>query len=299
MQTGRDPVFYEADGERRTEASRFADTRFSVGAVMQIIIPTRGRIHRQTTLQSLPSELLKQTILVCPKREASGLYRLYKDAGVDVVVEPHPDMKIAQTREWVVQTWFNAGYTKIIMLDDDLRFATRISPDGWHLQEITGDELIPEFERLEQKLGAAYPHVGFGVRQGNHLAEAGWKIPGRMCHSLAYYLPIVAKEAKFDTVEIREDFCMTLQLLLKGYPNAVWNETVVDQNGYDAAGGCSTYRTVEMSDAEAWKLKRRFPGFVSLRKPNYKTSVRRLEVTVQWKKALRDGQRNRSRLFVC
>ena len=266
---------------------------------MQIIIPTRGRTGQQLTLQSLPGELRKRTTLVCPKREASGLYRLYKDAGVDVVVEPYPDMKIAQMREWVVQTWFSCGYDKIIMLDDDLRFATRKSPDDWRLREIKGDELIPEFERLEQKLRAEYPHVGFGVRQGNHLEEAGWKIPGRMCHTLAYFLPIVAKEAKFDTVEIREDFCVTLQLLLKGYPNAVWNETVVDQNGYNAAGGCSTYRTVEMSDAEAWKLASLYPEYVSVREPNYKTSVPRLEVTVQWKKALRDGQRNRSRVFAC
>jgi len=258
---------------------------------MEILIPTRGRIYQQLTLQSLPPELRKRTTLVCPKREASELHRLYED--VKIAWEPYPNMKIAQTREWIVQTWFSCGYTKIIMLDDDLRFYTRKSVDDWHLDEIWGDKLMPEFERIEDKLSSAVPHVGFGVRQGNHLEEAGWKTPGRMCHSLAYFLPIVAKEAKFDTVEIREDFCMTLQLLLKGFPNAVWNETVADQNGYNAAGGCSTYRTVEMSDAEAWKLKRLFPGFVSVRKPNYKTSVHRLEVTVQWQKALEYGRRHR------
>jgi len=277
---------------------------------MQIIIPTRGRTHRQLTLQSLPRELRKRTTLVCPKREASGLYRLYKDAGVDVVVEPYPDMKIAQMREWVVQTWFSCGYDKIIMLDDDLRFYTRKSVDDWHLDEIWGDELMPEFERIEDKLSAAVPHVGFGVRQGNDkLEEVGWQSPGRMCHTLAYHLPIVAKEASFvfGGLEIREDFCFSLQLLLKGYPNAVWTETVVNQRKsptyactpHNSAGGCSVYRTLAMSNAEAWKFKALFPGFVSVRKPNYKRSVPRLEVTVQWKKALRDGQRNRSRVFAC
>ena len=110
---------------------------------MQIIITTRGRIHRQTTLQSLPSELLKQTILVCPKREASGLYRLYGD--VEIVVEPYPNMPLAPKREWIVQTWSDCGYDKIIMLDDDLTFATRISEDDWHLRQIQGDELINHF----------------------------------------------------------------------------------------------------------------------------------------------------------
>jgi hypothetical protein len=262
---------------------------------MQIIIPTRGRTHRQLTLQSLPRELRKRTTLVCPKREASGLYWLYKD--VEIAIEPYPNMRIAQTREWIVQTWFSCGYDKIIMLDDDLRFATRISKDDRPLRDIRGEELIPEFQRIEDKLGPAFPHVGFGVRQGNDkLEEVGWKIPGRMCHTLAYYLPIVAKEASFvfGGLEIREDFCFTLQLLLKGHRNAVWPETVVNQNGYNAAGGCSTYRTREISDAEAEKLATLFPDYVSVHDREYKTSPPRKEVIVQWKKALDDGLRNQT-----
>ena len=266
--------------------------------MMRIIIPTRGRVNQQRTVSVLPRELRSRTTLVCPQQEMRRLACL--DDDITVAAQPDANMRIAATRDWIIQHCLDRGYDKIIMLDDDLTFATRRSADDTRLRKIRGKELIREFDRLEEKLGPEFPHVGFGVRQGNDkLAEVGWQSPGRMCFTLAYYLPIVAKEAKFDLVEIREDFCMTLQLLLKGYPNAVWNETVVDQSGYNAAGGCSTYRTVEMSDAEAWKLKRLFPSFVSVRKPNYKTSVPRLEVTVQWKKALRDGQRNRSRVFVC
>ena len=265
---------------------------------MRIIIPTRGRVNQQRTVSVLPRELLSRTTLVCPQQEQRRLACL--DDDIQVVAQPDANMRIAATREWIIQHCLDRGYDKIIMLDDDLTFAARRSADDTRLRKIRGKELIREFDRLEEKLGPEFPHVGFGVRQGNDkLAEVGWQSPGRMCFTLAYYLPIVAKEAKFDTVEIREDFCMTLQLLLKGYPNAVWNETVVDQNGCNAAGGCSTYRTVEMSDAEAWKLASLYPEYVSVREPNYKTSVPRLEVTVQWQKALRDGQRNRSRLFVC
>jgi hypothetical protein len=78
---------------------------------------------------------------------------------VEIVVEPYPNMKIAQTREWIVQTWFRCGYDKILMLDDDLSFATRISANDWHLREIHGEELIPEFQRIEDK---------------NWLASCGW-----------------------------------------------------------------------------------------------------------------------------
>src|SRR5215470_7887335 len=100
--------------------------------------------------------------------------------------------------------------------------------------------------------------------QGNDkLEEVGWHSPGKMVCTLGYYLPVVAKEARWDLVELRSDMCVTLQLLLKGYANAIWTETVVDQKR-DAPGGCNTYRTDEMSDDEAEKLATLFPGYVSV-----------------------------------
>src|SRR6516225_6971434 len=147
---------------------------------MQIVIPTRGRTDRQFTLQSLPGELRKRTRLVCPKREASGLYRLYNDVGVKIVIEPYPNIKIAQKREWIMREWLRYGHEQVLMLDDDLSFSTRISETDWHLKPICGEELIPEFQRIEDKLGPEYPHVGFGPRQWNHLKKAGWQTPDRM-----------------------------------------------------------------------------------------------------------------------
>src|SRR5215467_180503 len=200
-------------------------------------------------------------------------------------------MKLPEKREWIVQTWHDAGHTKIILLDDDLVFFTRKSADDWHLREIRGEELIPEFQRIEDKLGPEFPHVGFGPRQFNNNEDPGWKIPGKMQCALGYYLPVVAKEVRWDLVLLKSDYCASLQLLLKGYANAVWTETVVEQaRGFDAPGGCSTYRNDEMSAAQARKFAGRFPNYVSVGKRKYG----RLEVTVQWQKALRDGQRNRS-----
>ena len=251
---------------------------------MQIIIPTRNRIYEQITLQSLPPELRKRTTLVCPKREASELRRLYAD--VKIAWEPHP-MKLPQKRAWIVQEWLKCGYNKIIMLDDDLTFSTRISAGDWHLRDIYGKELIPEFERLTDKLGPKFPHVGFGMRQGNNNLPAGWQEPGKMCFTLGYYLPIVAK-CRWDLVVLRSDYAMTLQLLLKGHRNAVWQNTVADQRT-DAPGGCSTYRTMEMSNAEAEKLAALFPEYVSVVERNYKGSEPRVEVICRWQKALRNG----------
>jgi hypothetical protein len=259
---------------------------------MQIIITTRGRIYEQCTLQSLPPELRKRTRLVCPKREVDSLHRLYPD--VKIAWEPYRKMKLPQKREWIIKTWHDAGYTKILMLDDDLNFATRKNK---RLPKSTDEELIAAFQRIEAKLGPEFPHVGLGQRQfNNRIKEVGWKIPGKMQCALGYYLPVVAKEVRWDLVLLRSDYCASLQLLLKGYANAVWTETVVEQaRGFDAPGGCKTYRTPEMLNDEAEKFARLFPNYVSVGKRKYG----RLEVTVQWQNALRDGQRNRSRFFVC
>jgi hypothetical protein len=253
---------------------------------LQIIIPTRGRVYQQLTLQSLPPELRKQTTLVCPKREASELYRLYKD--VVILVQPDPNWTIAQKRAWIMPTWLEAGHTKIIMLDDDLHFATRVSENDTRLRSMRPEELLREFERLADKLGPEYPHVGFGPRKDNHTKDPGWEIADRMIYSLAYYLPVVVEECELGRIETREDMDLTLQLLRKGFPNAVWNSTVTNQR-YNAPGGATNERTVESSNADALKLEQLHPGYVRVDKKAYKTSVPRLEVRCSWKKALDDA----------
>jgi hypothetical protein len=257
---------------------------------MQIIIPTRGRTNQQLTLQSLPGELLKRTTLVCPKNEAGSLFRLHKN--VDIVVEPDAPMTIAPKRAWIMRTWLEAGYAKIIMLDDDLTFSARISQNSKRLRSIQGEELVPEFARIEQMLSPEVPHVGFGTRQGNHTKNAGWKTPDKMLYSLGYYLPIVVKECELGRIRTREDYDVTLQLLRKGYPNAVWHTTVNDQRQFGAPGGATNGRTVESSNADAHELARLHPGYVTTVQKNYKASVPRVEVICQWQKALRDGSAN-------
>jgi TET-associated glycosyltransferase-like protein len=256
---------------------------------MQIVIPTRGRIDQQITLQQLPRELRKRTTLVCPEEEALPLACCWNDVGI--VPQPDPTMTIARKRGWIMREWLRCGYDKVLMLDDDLSFATRISETNRRLRPIHGEEFDAEIQRLEQKLGPEFPHVGFGPRQGNHLKEAGWQTPDRMMCSLAYYLPIVVKECDLGRIETREDMDVSLQLLRKGYRNAVWHTTVSDQK-FDAPGGCRLWRTIEHSNADAYKLSQLHPGYVSVAERGYKASVPRKEVICQWQKALADGLRS-------
>jgi hypothetical protein len=262
---------------------------------MAIIIPTRGRIDRQITLQSLSCELRKRTTLVCPEAEAVPLACRWDD--VQIVEQPDPDWTISRKRAWIMRTWLAAGYDKIIMLDDDLSFATRISENDKGLRNICGEELIIEFERLANKLGPEFPHVGFGQRQGNNNVASGWKTPTRMTYSLGYYLPIVVNECELGRIETREDMDITLQLLRKGYPNAVWNTTATDQRGYAAPGGCTNERTMERSNADAHRLAALHPGYVRIVDKPYKASVPRKEVVCQWQRALQDGLATRGNKY--
>ena len=261
---------------------------------MRIIIPTRGRRNNQLTIKSLIGcELIRRTTIVCPQSEYKHFRSLRPD--YDVVAQPDAHWKIHEKRAWILEHWLAEGHEKIIMLDDDLRFATRKSEDDWHLREITGEELVPQFKILEDKLGPEFPHVGFGPRQGNdRLDDIGWRIPGKMCYALGYYLPVVVKECELRRVKTREDMDITLQLLEKGYPDAVWNTVTVDQRRFDSPGGTNDERTMETSNQDALELARLHSGYVSTVERAYKSSVPRVEVVVQWQKALQDGQRRRT-----
>ncbi len=280
---------------------------------LQLIIPTHGRVNEQLTVRSLTGcDLIKRTTLVCPEKEYETLRKMRSD--YDVIVQPDSNWRIAQKREWIIQEWVRRGHDKIMMLDDDLRFATRKSKESWELRPIKGDELATVFKQMEDKLGPEFPHVGFGQRQGNNnITEVGWKSPGKMVCTLGYFLPIVSKECRWDLIELREDMCITLQLLLKGYPNAILTESTADQNQFDAPGGCSRFRDTDMNNEEAEKLQALFPNFISIARRVYnqnkkqkalqagkkivaKKSETRLEVVIQWRKALEFGFKEREKM---
>jgi hypothetical protein len=131
---------------------------------MRIVIPTRRRINEQRTLRSLPSELHKRTTIVCPEEEAIPLACYWDD--VEIVAQPDPAWTISLKRAWIMRECLRYGCDKMIMLDDDLNFATRISENDTALRPIRGEELIPKFALIEEKLSPEFPHVGFGPRQG-------------------------------------------------------------------------------------------------------------------------------------
>jgi hypothetical protein len=255
---------------------------------MRIVIPTRGRTGQQLTLNGsasssgLPKELYPNVTIVCPAGEAR-----YHTTRVQVVAQPDATWTIARKRRWILEE-LCAKDEKVVMLDDDLRFCVRREDNPMYFRSAKPEDVLRAFKELEEQLSPQVPHAGFAARQMsiNPAAQrGGWQTAKRMMYVLGYHVPTVLANAELGRIETREDFDLTLQLLVKGFPNAVSYTYQVDQK-IDRPGGCTGERTWERSNADALKLKEYFPEFVKVIEKKYRDNTR-LEVQVQWQKILR------------
>lgn len=261
---------------------------------MRIVIPTYGRVNKQTTLAALPPTLRREALLITSDAaEYEALRRASKN------VKNAPVSTIAQKRQWILENVKD----DVFMLDDDMVFYRRCGlnrrdyRDGrWKakpghktlsLDYVTEDSLVALFDTLAMNLGDDVPAVGISSRFGNDLEPLDWKRgPNRLMHGFGYRRATLRKlKFRFDAVAFREDFHMALTLLRTGAPSVQCYDWCVAPGAYGAPGGCSAERTVAASDAAAHRLAELHPGFVKVVDKDYKGTPRK-EVVVSWKKAL-------------
>ena len=134
-----------------------------------------------------------------------------------------------------------------------------------------------------------YIHVGISAREGNNRVQSNLKENTRMMRLLGYNKPEVLKTgARFDRIDTKQDFDMTLQLLRKGHKNAVLYSFAHNQPGSNNTGGCSVYRDPEMMDRCSHELAALHPDFVKVVEKQNKTGWGggiRPDVRIAWKKA--------------
>lgn len=262
-----------------------------------LMIPTHNRLNRQITLSWIPWMWRKRVVMVCSAGQSEEHAAKYKKIRV---IEAPPSVKsIAQKRKWMIEWAHRKGYERILMFDDDLRFARREftndegPPYTFKLVKATPQDVDWAFQKVEKMLGK-FAHVGIAPRQGNNGLRGyrRWNPNYRMIYALGYHVPTLIKNVKLGRIEHREDMDMCLQLLTKGYPNRVLIEVVVDQS-YNGPGGAKDERTVEASNKDAEKLAKWFPDFVKVQERDYKRSIKRKEVVVAWKKAAAHGIQRR------
>lgn len=246
---------------------------------MEIYIPTLGR-PTSDTLLSLPPEL--SPIIVVDFREREKFLRWHPNK---FKITPEHIRGIGPTRQWIIE---QAKSDKVVMLDDDLVFATRRDDDTTKFRTSTTEDVIHLFNCINIYLDST-AHVGVSTREGGNRDTSHSVRNTRLLRILAYRVDVLHREKiRFDRLEFMEDFDVTLQLLERGYPNLKLNWIVHNQRSSNAPGGCSTYRTIEGQAEAARGLRGLHPEFVSVVTKKTKTAwngLERQDVRIQWRKA--------------
>jgi hypothetical protein len=210
-----------------------------------------------------------------------------------VFVLPHPVNGIGETRQAIID---NHVGDKIIMMDDDLTFACRgkRTDNPLYLSPMDDASLHNAITWMWDGLDD-YHLVGLGAREGNNRKPEPEEKCCRMMRAWGLRIDTFRKH-KFDFTRINcmEDFDVILQFLTHGYENIVSNVFVTNQAGSNTAGGCQTYRTLEVQGEAAKTLASLYPEFVKVVEKETKTAWgggKRLDVNVQWKKAYASSQR--------
>lgn len=277
---------------------------------MLIYIPSTARATeanvRMGPLLRLPVEWQERTYYVVPEGQgqsyASTLAPLMGEDWCEghILETPGKVQGIARTRHWIAVDAQNRGADKLVMMDDDIDFLVRKSPEDWSLRAQTIEEAGQMLRDIGDMLGI-HAMVGISSREGNNRVGVGAALDENMVALNTRIMRLWGLRVadwlamEHGRVEVMEDFDVTLQLLRSGRTNANLFYYANGQKQTNMAGGCSTYRTHEVQDRSARRLQELHgERLVRLRQKQNKTDREglgtRTEVTIFWKKAAAEGQ---------
>ena len=261
--------------------------------MIDLHIPTLGRVGKQTTLVNLPKKWRRRCILVVQKADYQSNQAEYDELcewhGCRLRLLPDHITTISPTRQYLIDT---CDRSIIVMMDDDLVFSARRSDNPTKFRSMTEDDYDAMFNRLSDSL-YTYAHVGVSHREGANRNTDEYVYNSRQMRVLGYNLPKVDRHGiVFGRIPVMEDFDVCLQLLRAGEPNCLDNMFVHNQGGSDTSGGCSTFRTRALQAEAAHALHELHPDFVKVVQKETKTSWGgevRTDVRISWKKSYGAG----------
>lgn len=269
---------------------------------MRLYIPTAGRPYSQLTTSFISEHWLEHTSLVAPQEDADIL----RGMGYPVLEHP-PIVGIARKREWIMR-WHRQHHPKdgrLLMLDDDLRFAKRRFDDPTKFLPLDGGSAGTDWDEMMELLLEIFevtPLVGLSPRGGANRNVQPYRLNARIHGVIGVNANTAAVERiRFDRVPLMEDFDLGLQFLTKGFQSVTLNTHVWDDRGINLEGGCSTYRDHEVQAAAANRMAQLWPRFVTVtERPGWHGAMagQRLDVRIQWAKAHAAGREARDYLGV-
>lgn len=251
------------------------------------IVTSKGRasLHNGTVAHLLTAGC--QPVIVCPMAEMKVYERAWATKRVTVIGCP------ARGLSAVHQDIVDMFGPKVIIFDDDLRFAARTNLDiavpG--LEPANPLQILAMLQELTTLLDT-YAHAGVSERFMNQEKTDEVCEAAKMISVMALRTDILRKEGvRLDRVVSKNDFDCTLQLLELGYPNAILSRFTHDQvAGPTLPGGNTETRTLAVHEAASKQLAALHPYTVKIvEKDAERWGVPRLDVTVRWKKAYEAG----------
>lgn len=266
---------------------------------MTVYIPTYMRLDRQPTAAALSKAGVPCTLVVRPEEAPMArtvVQKLQFNSGtaVNMLVLAPEITNIGQTRQWIME---NVEDKVVVMMDDDLTFACRGKREDnpLYLSPCDDKDIYDMVWWLSSIHHSDYKLAGISAREGNNRKEGEFEYCARMMRAWAVDRETFFKiGARFDNLPCIEDFDVILHFLTHGYENIINNQYTTNQAGSNVSGGCSTYRTLEVQANAAKALAAKYPNFVKAVEKFTKGAWGggiRTDVTVQWKKAFKQGVR--------
>jgi hypothetical protein len=248
---------------------------------MIIFIPTRARIYKQITrAKFFLDKLPYQVVYITPVSEADRYLAVWPGSKVLAVPDEY---RLSDIRQFLIDE-YRFPDPHHCCWDDDLVFLRRKAPTDIHQRSnMTSQDAIECFQRIEGWLKEGYAHGAISQRSGNNHEPTAVKVIGRATDTHFYNADVIYGEGiKINEVILRQDFHLTLSLLERGYPNVIDHEFISGQSD-NGPGGCSVYRTKEMLEQQAYALAALHPEFVKVvtktRKGGFGEST---DVRIQW-----------------
>ncbi len=265
----------------------------------KIVIPTHKRAEHllnkkgNNTLRYIGPAMRDRTYIAIREEEEPEYLRVAERFGVGM---NHLFLKeeegIPETRDVILEEASKEGWEHLIMIDDDLKFATRSLGNKYTTFDEEGQEFGKMIMELMVQCDEGVPLVGITARQFSN-DKPSYSGNTRIIQLLCFHMPtIVSTGLTFTGSGMRymTDYYFTLSLLQCGYRNLCLNTYTRDDIA-QFPGGCSVRRTVDLYNESARKLKKHFPDLVRLEwKTGGTWKAPRITPYVSWKKAFRRSE---------
>lgn len=238
-----------------------------------IAMPTRGRVDKQYTLSNLRPELRALVNVYCHPGELQQ-FQKYRSQVASIQEYGKNCSDIGKIREYIIN---HSNARNVIFLDDNLSFfSTKIPPTtrltGWTFgmteKNYTPSQILKMqtemFQWMMDRL-KTYAMCGFSFNPFNRNGRGdkiNCRIFGIWGINVEKYL---STPIRFCDWPVKEDFAVSIQLIKSGYDIVCNYDYAFDKAcGANAKGGCSGYRTLEVSNRYSEKLRSLFPSCVTV-----------------------------------